>query len=131
MNIKVYVLGIVSFGIVIRMFIQIISFVQADDKLAAILLTIGLVCFIGFIAVIMKRLIADFKQGIPSEDERSKKVKLYSAGRAYFYSLYIWIALLAFHQHFDKDDILIFGLLGMIITLFLSWHFTKNERVLE
>lgn len=71
------------------------------------------------------------KKGLFADDERSKKVKIFAAGKAYFYSLYIWIALLAFHKYLDKDDILMIGLLGMAISLYVSWIFTRNKKGLE
>jgi len=71
------------------------------------------------------------KRGLFADDERSKKVKIHSAGRAYFYSLYFWIILLAFNKYFDKDDILIIGLIGMAISLYVSWLFTRNKKGLE
>lgn len=71
------------------------------------------------------------KKGLFADDERSKKVKIHSAGRAYFYSLYIWIVLLAFHKYLDKDDVLIIGLLGMVLSLYISYIFTRNKKGLE
>lgn len=73
----------------------------------------------------------NLKKGLFADDERSKKVKIYSAGRAYFYSLYIWIGLLAFHKYLDKDDILIIGLLGMAISIYISFLLTRNKKGLE
>ncbi len=74
---------------------------------------------------------SELKQGISFDDERSKKVKIHAAGTAYFYSLYIWIALLAFQKYLNKDDILILGLIGMGLSLLISWLFTKNKKGLE
>ncbi|MCL6574015.1 MAG: hypothetical protein K6T88_20410 [Bacillus sp. (in: Bacteria)] len=71
------------------------------------------------------------KKGLFADDERSKKVKIYSAGKAYFYSLYLWIALLAFQKFFDKDDILLIGLFGMAVSLYISWLLTRNKKGLE
>lgn len=71
------------------------------------------------------------KRGLFADDERSKKVKIHAAGKAYFYSLYIWIGLLAFHKYFDTDDLLISGLIGMALSLYISWLFTRNKKGLE
>jgi hypothetical protein len=60
-------------------------------------------------------------------DELLSKNKIYSAGKAYYYSLYIWISLLAFQKFFEKDDILIIGLIGMAISLFISMLLTKRN----
>ena len=71
------------------------------------------------------------KKGLFADDELSKKVKIHAAGKAYFYSLYIWIGLLAFHRFFDVDDLLIFGLIGMALSLYVSWLFTRNKKGIE
>lgn len=113
------------------MLLQIFNLLWANDYFSAALLLIGLLSFVGYISIIMKKLFPEFKHGLPSDDERSKKVKYYSAGRAYFFSLYIWIALLAFQKYLDSDDTLILGILGMVLSLFASWLFTKNKRGLE
>lgn len=127
-KIKFILLGIISLGIVLGMLFQIFKLLGDIDYFSAALLLVGLISFVGYISTILKRLFPEFKLGLPSDDERSKKVKYYSAGRAYFYSLYIWIALLAFQKYFDRDDVLIFGIAGMALSLFVSWLFTKNQR---
>lgn len=71
------------------------------------------------------------KKGLFADDERSRKVKIYAASKAYFYSLYIWISLLAFHKFFEVDDLLIIGLIGMALSLYISWIFTRNKKGLE
>lgn len=131
MKIKFILLGFISISIVLGMLFQIFTLIEAIDYFSATLLLIGLISFVGYISMIMKRLFPEFKLGLPFDDERSKKVKYYSAGRAYFYSLYIWIALLAFQKYFDRDDILILGLLGMALSWLVSWFFTKNRRGFE
>lgn len=131
LNIKILLLLVTSLGVVFGMLFQIGSFFRNNDSLSASFLLIGLVSFIGLISIILKRLFSELKQGISFEDERSKKIKLHSAGTAYFYSLYIWIALLTFQKYFNKDDILLLGLIGMVLTLFISWFFTKNKKGLE
>lgn len=131
MKIKYIVLGIISLGIVLGMLLQIFNLLGANDYFSAALLLIGLISFVGYISMIMKKLFPEFNHGLPSDDERSKKVKYYSAGRAYFFSLYIWIALLAFQKYLDSDDTLILGILGMVLSLFVSWLITKNRKGLE
>lgn len=130
LKLKLLILGVISLGIVVGMFLQIISLFQINEQLSAMFLIIGLISFIGFILIISRNFLSDLKQGIFFDDERTKKVKLYASGRAYFYSLYIWMALLAFQKYFDKDDILILGLFGMALTLLISWLFTKNKKSL-
>jgi hypothetical protein len=71
------------------------------------------------------------KKGLFEDDERSKKVKTYATSRAFYYSLYIWIGLLAFQKYFDKDDLLIVGLLGMMASLYISLFLSRNKKGLE
>lgn len=65
------------------------------------------------------------------DDERTRKVKIYSAGKAYFYSLYIWIILFAFHKYLEIDDLLMIGLFGMAGSLYVSWVLTRKRKGLE
>ncbi|WP_079911332.1 hypothetical protein [Paenibacillus sp. 32352] len=65
------------------------------------------------------------------DDERTRKVKIYSAGKAYFYSLYIWIILFALHKYLEIDDLLLIGLFGMAGSLYVSWLFTRKRKGLE
>jgi len=131
LNIKILLLVVTSLGVVFGMLYQTVSLFRINDSLSASLLLIGLASFIGLISIILKRLFSELKQGITFEDECSKKIKLHSAGTAYFYSLFIWIALLAFQKYFNKDDILLLGLIGMVSTLLISWLITKNKKGLE
>jgi hypothetical protein len=131
LKIKIILLGIFSLGIVGGMISQVTDLFQKHQSITAVFMMLGVVSFIAYITNILKNLYSDVKLGLPSEDERSKKIKLYSAGRAYFYSLYIWILLLIFQKHLDRDDILILGLLGMVMSLFLSWLLTRKKKGLE
>ncbi|GAA4874907.1 hypothetical protein GCM10023310_63160 [Paenibacillus vulneris] len=65
------------------------------------------------------------------DDERTRKVKIYSAGKAYFYSLYIWIILFALHKYLEIDDLLLIGLFGMAGSLYVSWLLTRKRKGLE
>lgn len=131
MKIKYIVYGVTSLVIVLGMFLQIFNLLGANDYFSSALLLIGLISFVGYISMIMKKFFPEFKHGLPFDDERSKTVKYYSAGRAYFFSLYIWIVLLAFQKYLDSDDTLILGILGMVLSLFVSWLITKNKKGIE
>lgn len=72
-----------------------------------------------------------WKLRLPFDDERTRKVKIYSAGKAYFYSLYIWIVLFVFHKFLDIDDLLLIGLFGMAGSLYVSWLLTRKQKGLE
>ena len=68
---------------------------------------------------------------MPIGDERTKKVRMYAAGYAYFISLYIWLILLMFHKHLEYDDALILGLLGMALSFGLSWLILSRRKGIE
>jgi len=68
------------------------------------------------------------KKGIPIDDERSKKTRMYAAGYSYFISIYIWMALLIFQRYLERDDILITGLLGMAISFWASWSILSKKK---
>lgn len=131
LKIKFISLGILSFIIVLGMLLQLINLLKGNNYFSAAFLLIGLLSFVGYISMIMKKMFPEFKHGLPSDDERSKMVKNVSAGRAYFFSLYIWIALLAFQKYLDTDDTLILGILGMVLSLLVSWLITKSKRGFE
>ena len=75
--------------------------------------------------------ILKLKKGLFADDERSTKVKIVASSRAYFYSLYIWIGLLGFQKYFDKDDLILVGLVGMMGSLYISFILTRNKKGLE
>lgn len=131
LKIKFISLGILSFIIVLGMLLQLINLLKGNNYFSAAFLLIGLLSFVGYISMILKKMFPEFKHGLPSDDERSKMVKNVSAGRAYFFSLYIWIALLAFQKYLDTDDTLILGILGMVLSLLVSWLITKSKRGFE
>jgi peptidoglycan/LPS O-acetylase OafA/YrhL len=102
-----------------------------ENSLGTASLMFGLVIFIGLMTVFLKKSYQDMKAGIPAQDERSKKVRLYAAGYSFFFSLYLWLALLMFQKYFDHDDILITGLLGMGIIFGVSWIIVNKKKGLE
>lgn len=79
-------------------------------------LTLILIFFVFF-----KRYYTAKVKGLPVEDERSKKVKMYAAGYAYYISLYIWLALMFFRDNFNQSQIFVMGMLGMTFSFLISW----------
>ncbi|MDF2947267.1 MAG: hypothetical protein K0S51_1946 [Bacillales bacterium] len=131
MKIKIILLWVVLLGMVTGMVLQTLSLIKDNNVYPALFITIGMISFIILITLQIKKAYSELKQGIPFDDERSRKVKLLSSSRAYFYSLYIWIILLAFQKYIEKDDILLIGLLGMGFSLLISWLITRNKKGLE
>ncbi|HWQ40747.1 MAG TPA: hypothetical protein VN456_01770 [Desulfosporosinus sp.] len=96
-----------------------------------ILLIIVMIFCAGILSVFIRKAYYDLKAGIPSDDERTEKIRMHAAGYAYFISLYIWIILLAFHKYLDSDDVLMIGLLGMAISFGVSWLVMNSKKVIE
>lgn len=98
------------------------------NSTGAVVLIIGMIGLVCILSVLIRKSYHDLKAGIPSDDERTKKVRMYAAGYAYFISLYIWILLLAFHRYLDTDDLFMLGLLGMVISFYLSWLLLNRKK---
>ena len=105
-------------------------FSLGNSKLAVVLIFVMTVV-VGILSIFIRRCYHDLKAGIPSDDERTKKVRMYSAGYAYFISLYVWILLLALHRFLDTDDLLMIGLLGMVISFYLSWALLNRKKDID
>ena len=102
-----------------------------NNSISALLVVFVALLIITFSFKILKRFAGDLKDGFPIDDERSKKIRMYAASYSYFISIYIWLALLAFHKYLDRDDILIAGLLGMGISFFVFWVVLSKRKGLE
>ncbi|MFZ0368783.1 MAG: hypothetical protein WAM07_04175 [Halobacillus sp.] len=100
-------------------------FQKSEGQAVFLLLPLALALII--LGKVIFSLYKEMKQGIPFNDERSKKLKLFAAGHAYFYSLFLWIALFAFKKYFQTDDLLLIGLGGMVFLLALSWLKTQKQ----
>jgi uncharacterized membrane protein len=97
----------------------------------ALLLVITMSIVIGILLFFIKNCYYNLKDNIPGDDERTKKIRMYAAGSSYFISLYFWILLLAFHKYFDKDDLLITGLLIMTISFYFCWIIFKRKKDID
>ncbi|KUO53149.1 MAG: hypothetical protein APF76_03660 [Desulfitibacter sp. BRH_c19] len=100
-----------------------------NSSMALVLLFIMIIP-LGILSVFIRKCYYDLKAGVPGEDERTKKVRLYAAGYAYFISLYVWILLLAFNKYLD-DDLLMIGLFGMTVSFYLSWVLLNRKKGFE
>lgn len=117
--------------IVLGLSIVAIRLLGSSNIISALLVIIGALSLIIVSSNVLKREIGYLKKGIPIDDERSKKTRMYAAGYSYFISIYIWLALLIFQRHLDRDDILITGLLGMAISFWASWAILSKRKGLE
>lgn len=100
-------------------------------SIVAMLLIVTTVVFIWKVSFFLGKYYRDLLLGMPIRDERTKKVRMYAAGYAYFISLYIWLILLMFHKYLEYDDTLILGLLGMGFSFGLSWFFVNQRKGIE
>lgn len=101
-----------------------------NGKISVVQLAVMIVS-LGILLVFIRKSYYDIRAGIPSDDERTKKVRMYAAGYAYFISLYVWILLLGFKQYLDVDDLLLIGLFGMAISFYLSWALLNREKDID
>lgn len=107
------------------------NLLSLGNGIMAVVLIFVMIIPLGIFSAFIKKRYYDIKAGITSDDERTRKVRLYAAGYAYFISLYVWILLLAFHKYLDNDDLLLIGLFGMAISFFLSWVFLNRKKDIE
>ena len=63
------------------------------------------------------------KQGLPEEDELSKKIFNKAGAKSFFVSLFLWLALLYVHNHSAVDTEILFGY-GIIGMAFIFIIFT-------
>jgi hypothetical protein len=117
--------------IVLGLSIVAIRLLGSSNIISALLVIIGALSLIIISFNVLKRVVGDLREGFPIHDERSRKIKMYAAGYSYFISIYIWLALLVFQKHLDRDDILTAGLLGMAISFFVSWAILSKRKDLE
>ena len=80
------------------------------------------VLFIVSIFFSIKRL-KNRKQGLPEEDELSKKIMNKAGAKSFFVSLFLWLALLYIHNHTTVDTEILFGY-GIIGMAFIFITFT-------
>lgn len=121
----------VSLSVVVGiMYLTITLFLQGRNAMALLLL-LTMFAIVWKLSVLLTKLYGDLKRVMPISDERTKKVRLYAAGYAYFISLYIWLILFMFHKYLDYDDSLMFGLIGMALSFGLSWLFVSRRKGIE
>ena len=67
------------------------------------------------------------KQGLPAEDELSKKLLEKASSKAFYISLYFWLVLMYFgsEKNDDSEELFGFGILGMAIIFALSWLYYR------
>ena len=86
------------------------------------------ILFIVSIFFSIKRL-KNRKQGLPEEDELSKKIMNKAGAKSFFVSLFLWLALLYIHNHTTVDTEILFGygIIGMAF-IFITFTIIFNIR---
>jgi len=89
-----------------------------------------------FMAFFITRRYRDIKQGIPFEDERSRKVMTKAAATTFYVSLY-WLLLISFFEssfarmfgveHLDANQTVGGGIAGMAIFFFVFWIYYDRK----
>ncbi|MCD6566711.1 MAG: hypothetical protein J7K53_12300 [Bacteroidales bacterium] len=73
------------------------------------------------------------KQGLPEEDELSRKIAQKSAAISFYLSVVLWLTLIFIQSHFliDIKWLLSSGMIGMAIIFFISWLIINNQGIDE
>ena len=89
------------------------------DNLQFVVILVILI-FAVFIGV--KRFTSE-RRGQPSEDELSKKIMQKAAAVSYYFSIYLWLALMYIADKGEYETHILFGggILGMALILAISW----------
>jgi len=85
-----------------------------------------------FMAFFVTRRYKDIKQGMPLEDERSKKIMHRAAAMTFYISIYLLLVIGWFgDDHFERPSQATgAGILGMAIIFFISWvYFSRQEKL--
>jgi len=94
-----------------------------------IMIVIPLV-LVGFAIVLAFGRLKSAKQNLPPEDELSRGIKRKAAATAYYVSLFLWLAMMIFEEHFDLErrEFIGDGILGMALIFALSWVYHNYIR---
>lgn len=95
----------------------------------------------GFMVVFIFRRFKDVKQGMPLEDERSKKVMTQAAAKAFFVSLY-WLLVISWLEGFfarklfgteqlDAGQTVSVGIVGMAVFIAAFWFYYSRKGRLD
>ena len=71
------------------------------------------------------------KQGLPEEDELSRKVAQKAAAISYYLSLFLWLVLIYMQSHVIINIKWLFstGMIGMAIIFVISWVIINNRGI--
>lgn len=123
-------------GILVAVSVIVMAFTVAGEGeflelgiVAAIALTFGL-----YFAYQGTRDLKNIKDGMPIEDERSRKVMRFAAAKAYYISLYWLLAIIWFEDLLgvkEPGDVVALGIMGMAIAFGLSYLYARRREDLD
>jgi hypothetical protein len=75
----------------------------------------------------------DLRDGVPSEDEFTKRAKLYAGNRAFYFSMYLWFLIFLFHSSFSEpEEMLGIGIMGSALIYGISlWYYKTSGDFIE
>jgi len=122
-------IAVLSVSILVSMIWWIVRSESSMDIREIIMIAIQLVV-VGFAIVLAFSRLKSAKQNLPPEDELSRGIKRRAAATAYYVSLYLWLAMMIFEEHFDLErrEFIGGGILGMALIFALSWVYHNYIR---
>lgn len=137
-KIRLVTIIVVSLSLLITVFFYAIMATNAKEKnpgdLIPILIPLIVIVFMAFFIL---RRYRDIKEGMPLEDERSKKVITQAAANAFYFSLY-WLLAISWLEPFfantlfdaqklDASQTVGGGIAGMAIFFFVFWFYYDKK----
>ncbi|HJX45997.1 MAG TPA: DUF2178 domain-containing protein [Patescibacteria group bacterium] len=117
------------------------SIIMKEKNLGALIPFLIPVIIVVFMVFFIKRRYKDVKEGMPMEDERSKKVITQAAAKSFYFSLYWLLAISWFEPFFarvlfggeklDAGQTVGGGIAGMAIFFFIFWlYYDKKGKLI-
>ena len=114
--------GLLLFTLVLRMFqTKPNANPEEINHFVLILILVGLGTIIGIYRLKKQR------EGVPSEDELSKKILHKASSAAFYLSLFMWSGMIYLHDKIklDKDSLIMTGVLGMSTFFCICWVYYR------
>lgn len=124
---KEIMVGLVFAIIVAGLFLWFIRYEpDAYLKIGIALVTVLLGAYTFVRQIITRK--RDLRDGVPAEDEFTKRTKLYAGNRAFFFSMYLWFLIYLFHSSFtNQEEMLGLGIMGSALIYGISLWYYKTS----
>ena len=134
---RLFLIAVLTFTLLIGVILYVFTMTDKEranpGSMISLLIPLILVVFMVFF---ITRRYRDIKQGIPFEDERSKKVTTRAAAMSFYVSLY-WLLFISFFEssfarmfgveHLDAGQTVGGGIAGMAILFFVFWIYYDRK----